>query len=214
MGQTVGQNGGVKSSPLTRRQAEILDFISATRICQGRSPSFREIGAQFRVDHTSCRDVIAVLKRKGHLRKDGNGDLEPLTRQGAEIVEIPFYGRIPASPPSQIWPEDERISISAEILGSGRYFALRASGDSMSGAGIQNRDLLIVRAQETAEIGQFIVALVNGESTIKEYRVRDGQIELHPHHPEMKPIRISETDAFLIQGVVWLWLKNPPYRKD
>ena len=87
-------------------------------------------------------------------------------------------------------------------MGHGDTFALRVKGNSMRDDGILPGDVVVVQKQSTARNGQTVIALVNGDATIKTYYRKAGAIELHPANESMKPIVVKETDAFHIEGVV------------
>jgi repressor LexA len=88
------------------------------------------------------------------------------------------------------------------MLGRGDTFALRVKGTSMRDDGILPGDVVVVQKQATAQNGQTVIALVNGDATIKIYHRKAGSIELHPANDTMKPIAVRDTDTFQIEGVV------------
>jgi repressor LexA len=88
------------------------------------------------------------------------------------------------------------------MLQGGKSFALRVKGESMKDEGILPGDLIVIRKQETANNGQTVVALVNGEATVKTYFKKQGHIELHPANPAMQPIIVQADQDFQIEGVV------------
>ena len=88
------------------------------------------------------------------------------------------------------------------MLGRGETFALRVKGTSMREDGIFPGDVVVVQKQHTAGDGQTVIALLNGEATIKAYERRAGVIQLHPANETMKAITVKEADSFHIAGVV------------
>lgn len=88
------------------------------------------------------------------------------------------------------------------MVGRRDTFALRVKGDSMRDEGILPGDVVVVQKQATARNGQTVIALVNGEATIKTYHRKNGAVELHPANESMKPIVVTETDTFHIEGIV------------
>lgn len=202
---------GVRS--LTLRQKEVLDFIKGFLEAQWRGPTLQEIASHFGVERSSMRDVIGSLIRKGRLQRDEEGDLKLLDREGDSdtAVRIPFYGKVPASPPTEVFPSQESLVLPTRLLGTGSYYSVQAWGSSMTGAGIDDGDTVIVRIQNTAENGQYVVANLNGEATLKEYCQTQQGVFLKPHNPTMPPIVLREGDVLEIQGVVWGWFKKPPY---
>ena len=99
-------------------------------------------------------------------------------------------------------PQTERVEVPRTMVGRGDTFALRVKGTSMRDDGILPGDVVVVQKQAAARNGQTVIALVNGEATIKIYHRKSGAIELHPANETMKPIVVKETDTFHIEGIV------------
>ena len=121
---------------------------------------------------------------------------------------IPVYGDIPCGEPKFV--DDELhgyLEIPYTMLGAGEYFVLRAKGNSMIGAGINNGDLVIVKKQNYAEASQIVVAFVNGETTLKRFYKNEEQklIELRPENNDYPPIYASEC---LILGIAVKIIKD------
>ena len=117
-------------------------------------------------------------------------------------AEIPMAGVVAAGLPIEPVQQSELIDVPPSMLQGGKTFALRVKGESMKDEGILPQDLIVVRKQETAQNGQTIVALVNGEATVKTYFKKTGHIELHPANPAMQPIIIQPGEDFHIEGIV------------
>ena len=94
------------------------------------------------------------------------------------------------------------MEVPKSMLGRGDTFALRVKGTSMRDEGILPGDVVVVQKQNTARNGQTVIALVNGEATIKIYHRKAGSVELHPANDTMKPIVVHEADTFHIEGIV------------
>jgi repressor LexA len=139
-------------------------------------------GGPTAVSDASWRSVAAVGKRPG----------------GAFI---PLLGEVAAGRPLEPFEHPEPIEIPASLLRGGENFALRVRGDSMIDAGIRDGDIVIVRRQATADNGQTVVALVDGEATIKKYYRRGQHVELLPANPQVSPIVVEWGDVH-IRGVV------------
>lgn len=116
--------------------------------------------------------------------------------------EIPMVGVVAAGLPIEPVQQSELIDVPPSMLQDGKTYALRVKGESMKDEGILPRDLIVVRKQDTAQNGQTIVALVNGEATVKTYFKKTGHIELHPANPAMQPIIVEPGEEFHIEGVV------------
>ena len=111
-------------------------------------------------------------------------------------------GIVAAGLPIEPVQQSELIDVPPSMLHGGKTFALRVKGESMKEEGILPGDLIVVRKQETAQNGQTVVALVNGEATVKSYVKKPGHIELHPANPAMQPIVVQPSDEFHIEGVL------------
>ena len=116
--------------------------------------------------------------------------------------EIPMAGVVAAGFPIEPVHQSELIDVPPSMLQGGKTFALRVKGESMKDDGILPQDLIVVRKQDTAQNGQTIVALVNGEATVKTYFKKSGHIELHPANPTMQPIIVQPGEEFHIEGIV------------
>lgn len=193
--------------PLTRRQKEILlfiqDFAKKNRDC----PTQAQIKTHFNLSSkATVHQHVETLCQKGYLQKNQFGEISLLQqKEQAElkIIQIPFFDSIPASPPSEIYPSEETVSVPDCFIGNGDHFALRVKGDSMIEADIDDGDMVFIKKQSIAENGQIVAALINQcEMTLKEFRkTKNGAIHLIPHNKSMEPIIINH-DAFEIQGVM------------
>jgi repressor LexA len=116
--------------------------------------------------------------------------------------EVPMAGVVAAGLPIEPVQQSELIDVPPSMLQGGKTFALRVKGESMKDDGILPQDLIVVRKQDTAQNGQTVVALVNGEATVKTYFKKSGHIELHPANPAMQPIIVQPGEEFHIEGIV------------
>jgi repressor LexA len=116
--------------------------------------------------------------------------------------EVPMAGVVAAGLPIEPVQQSELIDVPPSMLQGGKTFALRVKGESMKDDGILPQDLILVRKQDTAQNGQTVVALVNGEATVKTYFKKSGHIELHPANPAMQPIIVQPGEEFHIEGIV------------
>ena len=122
--------------------------------------------------------------------------------QHLATAHISMAGIVAAGEPIEPIPQTERVEVPKSMLGRADTFALRVKGSSMRDEGILSGDVVVVQKQSSARNGQTIIALVNGEATIKTYYRKAGIIELHPANDSLKPILVKETDAFHIEGIV------------
>jgi repressor LexA len=115
---------------------------------------------------------------------------------------VQMAGVVAAGEPIEPIAQMERVEVPKSMLGRGDTFALRVKGTSMRDDGILPGDVVVVQKQSTARNGQTVIALVNGDATIKTYYRKAGAIELHPANDSLKPILVKETDTFYIEGIV------------
>jgi len=192
--------------PLTKRQREILDYIESFLESYGYSPSFEEIARSFGYSSlATVHEHLSNLERKGYLRKNYNKSrsLELVPSEGTLAVELPLLGSVAAGLPIEAIQEQETIAVPHDMLRSGNNYVLRVRGDSMVDEQIRDGDYIVVNARQSAENGEMVVALVNGDSaTVKTYyRERDGRIRLQPANPTMGPMYFAEEEV-AVQGVV------------
>jgi repressor LexA len=108
---------------------------------------------------------------------------------GGRPVAVPVMGRIAAGTPIEaIQSKTHVMNMPPELLSSGEHFALEVRGDSMIEAAICNGDYVVVRQEQTAENGDIVAALIDGEATVKTFQRKDGQVWLLPHNPAYEPI--------------------------
>jgi repressor LexA len=117
-------------------------------------------------------------------------------------AQVPMVGVVAAGEPIEAIPQTERVDVPKSMVGRGETFALRVKGTSMKDEGIFPGDVVVVQKQANARNGQTVIALVNGEATIKTYQRKAGTVELHPANETMQPILVKPTDAFQIEGIV------------
>lgn len=200
---------------LSQRQADVLDFIATTIESRGLPPSYREIGDALGIASTNgVSDHVKALIKKGFLKKlDGAPGVArgiQLTAKSRSmhanenLIEIPLLGHVAAGAPILAEENQERvINFDADLLrGSGPTFALRVRGDSMIEEGIHDGDMVIVRQESSAENGDIVVALVDGEATVKYYFHEGERIRLQPANSAMDPIFVGRDQTTLIQGTV------------
>src|SRR6266446_1991978 len=153
---------------LTDRQKEIYDFLLRTIREKGYAPSIPEIGKQFKIASTNgVSDHLKALEKKGYIRRVGKRAIEVLSTLGKPVLiavrDIPILGRVPAGKPFLSEENVEGILTVPSDMGSGKLFVLQIKGDSMIDAGILDGDQAIVKQQATAENGQIVCAMINGD---------------------------------------------------
>ena len=118
-------------------------------------------------------------------------------------LAIPFMGTVAAGDPLEPIEGSDRLKVPRILLSGRDNFALRVRGDSMIADGLRDGDIVVVKRQPTAENGQTVVAVVNGEATIKRFYRTEGRVELRPANPLLKPIFLDEGSGELeIRGIV------------
>ena len=136
------------------------------------------------------------------------GDFAPLTGRAVEqisdrdsIEALPLYGKIAAGTPIEALRDNGNfVEVPRSMLGSGEYYALKVSGDSMIDAGILDEDTVIIRRDDTAENGAIVVALVDGqEATLKRLRRKGNTVALEPANQTHK-IQLYGADRVRVQG--------------
>jgi len=193
---------------LTSRQQEILTFIRHRVDRRGSSPSLREIMEHFGfTSPTTVSGHLDLLEKKGAIRREPgrarNIILPGVRPHRSGLMEIPLYGMIPAGMPSGQEQEPDRcIAVDPETIrlpNSSRTFALQVRGDSMIGAGILDRDIVIMELSEPRN-RDIVAALIDGETTLKRFLVQKGRPFLraeNPAFPDLIPAR-----ELVIQGVL------------
>jgi repressor LexA len=189
---------------LTSKQLAVLECIRDEIAQTGRPPTYRDIAQRLGYDAVgTVQDHIRALLRKGYLQKDEglSRGLRLSSQKGAQ--EIPLLGSVPAGNPIEAI-QDARGSVAIPGSLRGDLFALRITGESMIEAGILDGDVVIVRKQSHAENGEIVVAMIDGEATVKYLEKKAGQVRLLPANPRFQPIEIplhSRASDF-IQGKV------------
>jgi repressor LexA len=194
--------------PLTRRQKQILDFLSSYIEINGYAPSFEEIADQFRFRSlATVHEHLTNLERKGYIHRGHNESraitLAPPPGQ-VTAIELPLLGQVAAGEPIEAVAEQETIAVPNDLVPTrGTSYVLRVRGDSMIDEHITDGDYVVVHGKETAENGEMVIALVDGTSaTVKRfYREAGGWIRLQPSNDSVRAIRVHE-DNLLIQGLV------------
>jgi repressor LexA len=194
--------------PLTKRQKEILDYIRSFIEAKEYAPSFEEIAESFGYSSlATVHEHLSNLERKGYIRKSYNESrsIELVEHDAPSVsVELPLLGAVAAGMPIEAIRDDETLAVPHDMVSRRRdNYVLRVEGNSMIEEQIRDGDYIVVQAQHTAEDGQMVVALVEGESaTVKKlYREPGGRIRLQPANPTMEPIYVDARHV-RIQGVV------------
>ena len=186
--------------PATERQREILDVISGFTAEHGYPPSVREIGERVGLSSSSTIHAhLKALERHGLLQRDPTKPraLRPSSHSPMpDALVVPILGRVAAGVPitAQEDVEGEFVLPTQFVPRSSNAFMLRVQGDSMIDAAILNGDLILVRPQRSAENGEVVVAMIDGEATVKRFYREAGRIRLQPENRTMAPIYASDVE--------------------
>jgi len=191
---------------LTARQKEIYQFIRDYIARKGEAPTYQEIGRALHLRSTNAvAKHLRKLEEKGYLRSPWGNRKRALTlaEDGVPAFSIPLLGTVAAGKPIEPIEGSEKIEIPQSLLGSGENFALRVRGDSMIDDGIRDGDVVVVKRQAVAQNGQTVVAVIDGEATVKRFYRQEGRVELRPANPALQPLFLEEGAGDLeIRGVV------------
>ena len=194
--------------PLTKRQKEILDHIDGFIAERGYAPSFEEIAHHFGYSSlATVHEHLSNLERKGYIRKSYNESrsielVKP--EEGPQAVELPLLGAIAAGLPIEAVEQTETFAVPPDMVRRGRdNYVLKVQGDSMIEEQIKDGDYIVVSQQDSADNGQMVVALVDGEAaTVKKlYREPGNRIRLQPANERMDPI-VVDARQVQVQGIV------------
>ena len=210
-----------ESEELPDRQREVLEVIRTWVERFGYPPSVREIGEAVGLTSTSSVSYqLRALEQKGYLRRDPNRpraigvlppDADPAALVAAAVDQaeptrphptyVPVLGRIAAGGPILAEEAIEDVfPLPRELVGDGSLFLLKVAGDSMIDAAIADGDWVVVRQQPTADNGEIVAAMIDGEATVKTFKRRDGHVWLLPHNEAYEPI--PGDDATILGKVV------------
>ena len=193
---------------LTKRQKELLDYLTAYIEQHGYAPTLEEIGRNFSLGSlATVHKHLQNLERKGHIRRQANRSraLEIMPRNGAHAtVQVPLLGRVAAGTPIEPVENAEAVELPEELLGRGETFALRVQGDSMKNDGILDGDVVVVESRTAVENGATVVALVRGEATLKRFFRAGSRVRLEPANERIDPIVAAAEDVEVRGEVVAL----------
>ncbi len=190
---------------LTARQQEIYEFIRTTIDKRGIPPTLREIGEAFGIKSTNgVEGHLVALEDRGLITRERGKSRGLVLREGSTpAVAVPLLGRVAAGTPV-LAPENREGEVMIDpalfsLRSTGQLFALRVKGESMINAHIADGDTLLVRAQSSAQNGEIVVALVDGETTVKRFFLDKGRVRLQPENSSLKPL-LLERGEFQILG--------------
>jgi repressor LexA len=205
----LGDRSEERPMPVTAKQRRVYEFIKRYIESNDEPPTIAEIGRHFQISSSaSVHGILSALEREGLIKRT------PHISRGIEIIkqpsgddddrgEIPLLGTVAAGQPIEAILSHDTIAVPRDLQGRGRTFALRVRGDSMIEENIQDGDLIIVSSQKTADNGQVVVALIDGNyATVKKFYREPEFIRLEPANPQFKSIFIKTPERIQIQGIV------------
>lgn len=196
---------------ITKRQKQVLDYITSYHKKRGYSPVLEEIRKHFRLASVSTAHFhIKKLEELGLLEKQYNKPRSIDIYENEKMVNIPLLGLIATGQPIEAIQNKETIAVPQNKLPrSGEFYALRVLGNSMIDENINDGDIVLVKQQSVAENGQKIVALIdNHEATLKKFYKERWHIRLQPANKTIEPIIIKKDRDLTIQGIVVDVIKN------
>ena len=173
--------------PLTKRQREILNYLTAYTEQNGFAPSFEEIAGNFNYNSlATVHEHLSNLERKGYIKRSYNESraIEILPSEATpRAIELPLLGMVAAGQPIEAIEANETFCVPETLVGrGGNHYVLRVRGNSMVDEQIRDGDFVVVNERRRADNGEMVIALIDGTSaTVKKYyRERDGRIRLQP----------------------------------
>jgi repressor LexA len=197
---------------LTKRQKEIFDFIGKYAAKTGYPPTVREIGKAVGLHSSSTVHAhLANLEKIGLLRRDPTKPraIELLVDKAKRVMApagLPLVGQVAAGEPILAEANiEEYLEVPDVIGGETGDYILRVKGDSMIGAGILEDDFVVVRQTKVADDGEIVVAMIDGEATVKSFYREKDNVRLEPANKAYKPIRTADVE--LLGRVVGVFRK-------
>jgi len=198
------------AEPLTKRQKEVLDYITQYIELHGYAPSYREIASNFKFGSVATvAEHVNSLVSKGFLSKNEN-EARSLQLVSADEVDLehsyglPILGLVAAGQPIEaIAGHTETLEVPPFMVGRKNSYVLQVKGDSMKDENINTGDFVVVTEKEVPSQGDMVIALINGgEATLKRYYREKDHIRLQPSNASMEPIIVEAGTPIEIQGIV------------
>lgn len=191
---------------LTAKQREIYEFIRTHIERCGYPPTVRDIGVAFEIDSPNgvmCH-LNALVKKGAITRKDKSAraiQLVDYKPAGSSAAELPLVGSVAAGQPIAAEAANERFNFQ-DMFGGPDHYVLAVRGQSMIEDHIDDGDYVVIKPQPTAENGERVVAMIDGEVTLKKFYHQAGQVTLHPCNGSMSPIEVDPDSDTRILGVL------------
>lgn len=197
----------VTRKPLDEKDEKVLEYLKKYSTKYGYPPTVREICKALNITSTATAYYsLNRLQYLGYIKKVDNHKraIEILNEYSdfpkKELIDVPLVGKITAGVPiTAVENVEDVFSIPADLFSDGELFFLTVSGDSMINAGIFDGDKIVIRKQETANNGQIVAAMIDGEATVKRLYLEKGHIRLQPENDAYEPIIVDNAQ---ILGIV------------
>ena len=200
---------------LTKKQKELLDYITVVNKKFGISPSYDEMKDKLKLKSKSgIHRIISALEERGFIRKlankaraieiiQNNKNVSPTNEAINKIIDIPLYGKIAAGTPIEaISNASSYIPTPTNMVNKGEHYALEISGESMIGSGINDKDIAIIKRTTIANNGQIVVALIDKtEATLKKFKKTSSKIVLIPSN-DLYQAQSYDLPRVQIQGIL------------
>ena len=182
---------------LTPRQQQVYDFICTYHESCGYAPTLKEIAGHLKVSgNLGVLRHLDALEKKGYLRRTTGMSRGIVLSDRSSSQLLPILGSVAAGPLSEALECVEgHFSVDSSLVQSDDSFLLRVRGNSMIDAQIADGDLALIHPQGVAENGDIVVAMVNGEATLKRFFLEEDRIRLQPENCSLNPIIVSEVDG-------------------
>lgn len=188
---------------------QIKEFVESYYMVEYRSPSIAKIAENVGLAKSTTHGYLLEMRERGMLSYDGKKISTEMTeKMKPNVTRAAVLGSVACGEPRFAEENiEEYVSLPESLFGKGDFYILRANGDSMIDAGIDDGDLVVIRQQSSADDGQVVVALIDDEATLKRYYRddRNQRIRLHPENETMEDIFV---DNCLIQGIAVKVIKD------
>lgn len=188
---------------------KIEEYVNAFSHKNGYAPFLEDISSGTGIPLTTVHRYIKHMENIGMLEHDRRRGIRTIDMiDECEMVSVPIFGMVSCGTPKFAEENiEEYVKLPVTLFGSGDYFLLRANGNSMIDAGIDNGDLVLIRQQNYADEGQIVVALGEDEATLKRWypEPENRRIRLHPENSEMEDIYM---ESCVVQGVAVKVIKD------
>ena len=184
-------------SKLTSRQQQVYQFIIDYLDQHGYPPTLQEIAVHLKIrGNLGVLRHLGALEKKGYIHRTAGSSRGIVVLGRSSSLSLPIVGSIAAGPLSEALEHvEDYLSVDVALTKGAGSFVLRVRGDSMIEAQIADGDLAVVSPQVTADNGDIVVAMLDGEATLKRFYQEAGQIRLQPENSSLQPIIISASDG-------------------